>query len=127
MESEPVKSPSVKSAVHFFNSLSRATSKKNIEINFKINAKLECRKIPRPKLCRLTPDVEAQKIIEDFNKKISPYNSFKLPLNAVQSEFYRQNIQTLLPDVVSSKQLKTKEKIDKSPKRYLDKKFDLFW
>lgn len=116
MESEPLKSPCVKSAVHFFNSLSRATSK-NIEVNLRINAKVECKKTPRPRFARLTPDVEAQKIIEDFNKKISPYNTFKLPLNAVESDFYKQNIETLLPDVVKSKPLKPKKKIYKTSKR----------
>lgn len=121
MESEPLKSPSVKSAVHFFNSLSRSTSE-NIEVKLKINAKIECKKIPRPRFARLTPDVEAQEIIRDFNKKISPYNTFKLPLNAVESDFFKQNIETLLPDVVRSKQFETKEKIYKSSKRYLDKK-----
>ncbi|RZC34388.1 hypothetical protein BDFB_009909 [Asbolus verrucosus] len=135
---EEAKSPSVKSAVNFFNSLSRSSAKSNLEVSLKINTErhqeihvssIEVQKfIPRPKLVKkssteneqLPPDVEAKKIIEDFNKKISPYNTFKLPVNAIHSDFFKQNLQQFLPDVVFPKKEKPRRnRVYRKPsKRY---------
>lgn len=124
MEEDEVKSPSVKSAVNFFNSLSKTSGKtvcKNFEVVCKIDTINVSSIIPRPKLIRrsgngqLTPDVEARNIIEEFNKKISPYNTFKLPDDAIHSDFFKQNLEPLLPDVVSPGKKRRRNRIYKKP------------
>lgn len=49
----------------------------------------------------LTPDIEAKKIVKDFKKKISPYNTFEIPFDALDSDFFKQTLE-LVPDVVKN-------------------------
>lgn len=49
----------------------------------------------------LTPDVEAKQIIEAFEKEITPYNTFEIPVNALDSEFFKQTL-NLVPDITVS-------------------------
>ncbi|EFA02111.2 hypothetical protein TcasGA2_TC007757 [Tribolium castaneum] len=116
MEDVEVKSPSVKSAVNFFNSLSKSSS---IQVVCHQQIRVSPL-IPRPKLIikrngDLTPDVEAKNIIEEFNKKISPYNTFKLPVDALHSDFFKQNFEPLLPDVVAPEKKRRRNRIYRKP------------
>lgn len=45
----------------------------------------------------LTPDLEARQIIEDFTKQISPYDTFKIPVDVIDCEFFQQTMQFLPP------------------------------
>lgn len=49
----------------------------------------------------LTPDIEAKQIIEAFKKEITPYNTFEIPVNALDSDFFKQTL-NLVPDITVS-------------------------
>lgn len=40
----------------------------------------------------LTPDEEAKQILEAFNKEITPYNQFEVPVDALESEFFKETL-----------------------------------
>lgn len=40
----------------------------------------------------LTPDQEAKQILEAFNKEITPYNQFEVPVDALESEFFKETL-----------------------------------
>lgn len=114
MEPQQATSPSnVKSAVNFFNSLNRnhPTPSKTISITKKNNKTTpeKSRHITNIEILdQLTPDLEAKRIIEDFSKQVSPYNTFKLPLDAIDSDFFKETVHQFLPDVISNQKKKIK-------------------
>jgi hypothetical protein len=122
METAEAKSPNVKSAVSFFNSLSRQTSLEVRRVKIESSEVRVHSLIPRAKLRRagsVTPDVEAKRIIDDFNRKISPYNTFKLRTDALDTDFFRTNLQHLLPDVVS-REIRKRRRYQKPNKRCVE-------
>ncbi|CAH0561513.1 unnamed protein product [Brassicogethes aeneus] len=44
---------------------------------------------------KIPPDLEAKLIIENFKKEISPYNTFKIPFDALDSDFFKQTLDIL--------------------------------
>lgn len=47
---------------------------------------------------KLTPDAEAKQIMKIFKKEISPYNTFEIPFDAIDSDFFKQTL-TFVPEV----------------------------
>lgn len=41
---------------------------------------------------QMTPDIEAKKILEAFTREITPYNTFEIPVDALDSDFLKQTV-----------------------------------
>lgn len=46
---------------------------------------------------RLAPDLQAKQIMKIFKKEISPYNTFEIPFDAMDSAFFRQSLAVAVP------------------------------
>ncbi|XP_060531788.1 protein sprint isoform X4 [Cylas formicarius] len=56
---------------------------------------------------QLTPDIEAKQIFEAFKKEVSPYNTFEIPVDALDSDFFKQTLTIVGPTADTGKSIRT--------------------
>lgn len=119
----------VESAIRFFDSLSVTNTETKIRTSVVRKSVIQCgqlskqqreleRNIQKPPDLLLPPDLEAKQILENFEKEVSPYNTFTIGKDVTANDVFKPTFQ-MFPEVRESfKRIAGEVKNYMKPMRY---------